>query len=219
MGPARRSGGFALRPLQERALKCAHCHAGIKMTATIPNNDCRVAATMSGRSRTAWVRRLPAVLVAADGRRALRRTEHARHRTHRHRSGCAVAAAGPNTLAASSPWGVWHSRVRFAAHVVGEGEAFYEAAKASRLEGIIAKLRRSRYEPGKRTKRLAEAQGPARAGARGRRLDAGGGERPRPRGAGRSATTRTASCGSPARSAPGSRPRSARSCSRSCSRW
>ncbi|MEO8570381.1 MAG: DNA ligase D [Chloroflexota bacterium] len=45
-----------------------------------------------------------------------------------------------------------HPRVRYAAHVVGEGESFYEAAKASELEGIIAKLRRSRYEPGKRTK-------------------------------------------------------------------
>ena len=44
-----------------------------------------------------------------------------------------------------------HPRVRFAAHVVGEGKAFYEAAKANRLEGIIAKLRRSRYEPGRRS--------------------------------------------------------------------
>jgi bifunctional non-homologous end joining protein LigD len=44
-----------------------------------------------------------------------------------------------------------HPRVRFAAHVVGEGQAFYEAAKANGLEGVIAKLRRSRYEPGRRT--------------------------------------------------------------------
>ena len=44
-----------------------------------------------------------------------------------------------------------HPRVRFAAHIVGEGLAFHEAAKAQRLEGIIAKLRRSRYEPGRRT--------------------------------------------------------------------
>ena len=35
-----------------------------------------------------------------------------------------------------------HPRVRFAAHVVGEGVAFYEAAEAQGLEGIIAKLRR-----------------------------------------------------------------------------
>ena len=44
-----------------------------------------------------------------------------------------------------------HPRVRFAAHVVGDGLAFYEAAGAQGLEGVIAKLRRSRYEPGKRT--------------------------------------------------------------------
>ena len=43
------------------------------------------------------------------------------------------------------------SRVRYASHVVGDGEAFMAAAKARGLEGIVAKLRRSRYEPGKRT--------------------------------------------------------------------
>ena len=44
-----------------------------------------------------------------------------------------------------------HPRVRFAAHVVGEGVAFYEAARAQGLEGVIAKLRRSPYEPGRRS--------------------------------------------------------------------
>jgi len=44
-----------------------------------------------------------------------------------------------------------HPRVRFAAHVDGEGLAFYEAARTQRLEGVIAKLRRSRYEPGRRS--------------------------------------------------------------------
>ena len=43
------------------------------------------------------------------------------------------------------------SRVRFAAHVVGDGEAFVEAARQRDLEGVVAKLRRSRYEPGRRT--------------------------------------------------------------------
>ncbi|MBA2381931.1 MAG: DNA ligase D [Chloroflexi bacterium] len=43
------------------------------------------------------------------------------------------------------------NRVRYASHVVGEGEAFMAAAKTQGLEGIVAKLRRSRYEPGKRT--------------------------------------------------------------------
>ncbi len=44
-----------------------------------------------------------------------------------------------------------HRRVRYAAHVEGEGEVFYEAAKANGIEGVVAKLRRSRYEPGRRT--------------------------------------------------------------------
>jgi DNA ligase D len=44
-----------------------------------------------------------------------------------------------------------HPRVRFASHIEGEGEAFYAAAQANEVEGIIAKLRRSRYEPGRRT--------------------------------------------------------------------
>src|SRR5439155_20974124 len=43
-----------------------------------------------------------------------------------------------------------HSRVRYAAHVEREGVAFYEAARQRDLEGIIAKRRDSRYEPGKR---------------------------------------------------------------------
>jgi len=43
-------------------------------------------------------------------------------------------------------------RVRFADHVVGEGLAFFEAAKAQGLEGVIAKHRRSIYEPGKRSR-------------------------------------------------------------------
>ena len=44
------------------------------------------------------------------------------------------------------------TRVRFADHVVTEGIAFYEAAKAQQLEGIIAKHRRSTYEPGRRSR-------------------------------------------------------------------
>src|SRR4029078_10582404 len=42
-------------------------------------------------------------------------------------------------------------RVRYASHVVGDGEAFMEAARERGLEGVVAKLRRSRYEPGRRT--------------------------------------------------------------------
>ena len=44
-----------------------------------------------------------------------------------------------------------HPRVRFAAHVEGEGTAFHEAATKTGLEGIVAKLRRSLYEPGRRS--------------------------------------------------------------------
>ena len=44
-----------------------------------------------------------------------------------------------------------HGRVRYASHIDGEGRTFFEAAKARHLEGIVAKQRRSRYEPGRRT--------------------------------------------------------------------
>jgi bifunctional non-homologous end joining protein LigD len=42
-------------------------------------------------------------------------------------------------------------RVRFASHVAAEGIAFHAAARERNLEGIVAKLRRSRYEPGARS--------------------------------------------------------------------
>jgi len=41
--------------------------------------------------------------------------------------------------------------VRYAGHVDGEGEAFYQAVAERGLEGMVAKLRRSRYEPGRRS--------------------------------------------------------------------
>src|SRR5438876_5203158 len=41
--------------------------------------------------------------------------------------------------------------VRFSEHVVGEGTAFFRAARARRLEGIVAKLRDSPYLPGVRS--------------------------------------------------------------------
>jgi bifunctional non-homologous end joining protein LigD len=43
-------------------------------------------------------------------------------------------------------------RVRFADHILAEGIEFHEAAKAQGLEGIIAKHRRSVYEPGRRSR-------------------------------------------------------------------
>jgi bifunctional non-homologous end joining protein LigD len=42
-------------------------------------------------------------------------------------------------------------RVRYASHVEGDGIAFHAAASQRGLEGILAKLRRSTYEPGRRT--------------------------------------------------------------------
>ncbi len=42
-------------------------------------------------------------------------------------------------------------RVRFASHVETEGLEFHEAARRLGVEGIVAKHRRSRYEPGRRS--------------------------------------------------------------------
>lgn len=45
-----------------------------------------------------------------------------------------------------------HPAVRFLSHIDGDGESFYEAARERGLEGIVAKVRSSRYEPDRRTK-------------------------------------------------------------------
>jgi bifunctional non-homologous end joining protein LigD len=45
-----------------------------------------------------------------------------------------------------------HPLVRYAGHVEEEGEAFLEAARQQELEGVVAKLRRSAYEPGRRSR-------------------------------------------------------------------
>ena len=45
-----------------------------------------------------------------------------------------------------------HPLVSYAGHVDGDGRAFTEAARAQELEGIVAKLRRSPYEPGRRSR-------------------------------------------------------------------
>ena len=74
-------------------------------------------------------------------------------------------------------------RVRYAGHVETEGVAFFEAAEAQGLEGIVAKHRRSPLRARPRVARLAQDQGPARAGAGRRRLDAGRGDARRSSGA------------------------------------
>jgi bifunctional non-homologous end joining protein LigD len=43
------------------------------------------------------------------------------------------------------------NRVRFASHVEADGRAFHAAAEKLGVEGIVAKLRRSPYEPGRRS--------------------------------------------------------------------
>jgi bifunctional non-homologous end joining protein LigD len=45
-----------------------------------------------------------------------------------------------------------HPQVRFGGHVEGDGKAFVEAARAQELEGVVAKLRRAPYEPGRRAR-------------------------------------------------------------------
>ncbi len=45
-----------------------------------------------------------------------------------------------------------HPSVRYGTHVEADGKAFYEVMEQRGLEGMIAKLRTSRYEPGRRSK-------------------------------------------------------------------
>jgi bifunctional non-homologous end joining protein LigD len=45
-----------------------------------------------------------------------------------------------------------HPLVRYAGHVVADGIAFFTAAREQELEGIVAKLRRSPYEPDRRSR-------------------------------------------------------------------
>lgn len=45
-----------------------------------------------------------------------------------------------------------HPLVKYAGHVEADGHAFFDAARRQDLEGIVAKLRRSPYEPGARSR-------------------------------------------------------------------
>ncbi|HEX2193374.1 MAG TPA: DNA ligase D [Candidatus Limnocylindria bacterium] len=45
-----------------------------------------------------------------------------------------------------------HPTVRYASHVIADGSAFVRAASERNLEGVVAKRRASRYEPGRRTR-------------------------------------------------------------------
>ena len=59
-------------------------------------------------------------------------------------------ARGPQAAAEERPPRP-QDRVRYAAHVDGDGRAFFAAAEERHLEGVIGKHRRSLYEPGHRT--------------------------------------------------------------------
>ena len=63
-----------------------------------------------------------------------------------------------------------HPSVRYGAHVEGDGKDFYDVMEQRGLEGMIAKLRTSRYEVGRRSQGVAQGQDPARAGSHRRRL-------------------------------------------------
>jgi bifunctional non-homologous end joining protein LigD len=52
-----------------------------------------------------------------------------------------------------------HPVVRYAGHVGGEGEAFYAEAVRRGVEGMVAKLRRSTYEPGRRSRAWLKLKG------------------------------------------------------------
>jgi bifunctional non-homologous end joining protein LigD len=45
-----------------------------------------------------------------------------------------------------------HPVVRFGSHIEADGDEFYEVVRAQGLEGVVAKLRSSRYEPGRRSR-------------------------------------------------------------------
>ena len=96
--------------------------------------------------------------------------------------------------------------MRYAVHVDAEGEAFYRGGREQELEGVIAKHRRSLYEPGRRARHVAEDQGATGAGARRRRLPAGRGHATELGAVLVGVRTRTASSGTPAASAAGSTP-------------
>ena len=115
-------------------------------------------------------------LLYLDGRLAARR------RRSRTASACSRACSGRTRGSASRPT----SRAR--------ARPSTRPPPAQGLEGIVAKLRRSRYEPGRRSNawlkiKIRPEQELVVGG-----WTPGDGQRPRPRRAGRRRTTRTASC-------------------------
>ncbi len=62
------------------------------------------------------------------------------------------------------------NRVRYSSHIETDGIEMYKAVKKQGLEGLVAKLRTSRYEPGRRSKSWLKVKIPTRAGSNRRRL-------------------------------------------------
>ena len=150
------------------------------------------APRRQGRARA----RLPGVRPALP-----RRAVAARRRRSRTASACSRACSGRIRASASPPT----SRA--------DGETFHEAAGRAGARGHRRQAPPLALRAGPPIDGLAEDQDPPGAGARRRRLDDRRRATPRTSGRWPSASTRTASCGSPARSAPGSPPRPAGRCS------
>ena len=104
-------------------------------------------------------------------------------------------------------------RVRFSDHVETHGIAFYEAARARGLEGMMAKVRNSPYLPGARSSTWQKVKiRPSRSSSSGAGTRAGA--PPSTSAPSTSASMRATCCAMPARSAPASRGRRAPSCSK-----
>ena len=129
-----------------------------------------------------------------------------------------VPARGPQAAAAERAQGPSAGSLRVACRGA-RGRRSSRRPSAMGVEGMVAKLRRSRYEPGRRSACLAQDQDPAGAGAGGRWLDPGERQRPRPRRAGgRGVRGRQAAVRRQGRQRL-HRGRSGRTCSSASSRW
>ena len=157
-------------------------------------------------------RRRAASPISPCSRRGSRGGERppSRRRSSTRSSTSSISTADRSSTSRSrSAGGSWRAscapdpRVRLSEHIEADGIAFFEAAQARGLEGIMAKDRHSPYVPGKRDRPLAEGQDPPRAGARRRRLGRRAQARRSTSARCSSASTRTARCATRARSAPG----------------
>ena len=150
-------------------------------------------------------RSVPATARQRTGRsRARRRLDASTRRSSTRSSTCSTSTAGRCSRSRSRSASGCSGRsssdgssVRFAAHVVGEGDGVLSGGRRAgpgrhRRQASSVAVRARPADLG-----LAQAQAPAGAGARRRRLDAGGGQRPGARRGRRRRHTTTVACGSP----------------------